>query len=103
MLKWNDIPNIYKGMATVVVATVFVLTYHDRFITEAEAMEQQNKAQAQLILLRVDNKEAEKRTLIRDMKKAIQENRTADADALKEDIQTLRDQIKGLCDQIEEC
>lgn len=102
-MTFKDIPVIYKSIGVVVAATVFVLTYHDRFITEAEAAELQKVQQAQLILLRVDNKEAEKRTLVREKAKAVEENKLAQAEKLEQDIQTLRDQIKGLCDQIEEC
>jgi hypothetical protein len=101
--KWDDIPALYKTIATVVVATVFVLTYHDQFVTLAEAMEQQTKASHQLIKLRVDNKETEKRTLIREKKKATRDGDMTEVAVLNEDIQTLRDQIKSLCDQIDDC
>ena len=94
---------MYKAGVVLVAVTVFVLGYHNQFITEAEAMERATKAQSQLILLRVDNKEAEKRTLIREKTKAIEQNKMAQAEKLEQDIQTLRDQIKGLCDQISEC
>ena len=60
---------MYKGGAALVLLTVFVLTYHDQFVTDAEAMEQQTRAQEQLIMLRVDNKETEKRSLIREKTK----------------------------------
>jgi hypothetical protein len=103
MMKWDDIPSMYKVVATVVTITVFVLTYHDQFVTDAEAMEQVNKSQAQLVLLRVDNKEAEKRALIREKARAIKANDIAEVERLEQDIQTLRDQIKGLCDQVEDC
>ena len=94
---------MYKAGVVLVAVTVFVLGYHNQFITEVEAMESATKAQSQLILLRVDNKEAEKRTLIREKTKAIEQNKMAQAEKLEQDIQTLRDQIKGLCDQISEC
>ena len=103
MMKWQDIPNMYKGAAAIVAVTAFGLNYHSKFITEAEAMEQQTKAQAQLIALRVDGKESEKRSLIRAKTKAVEANKTAEAEQIEQDIQTLRDQINSLCRQIEDC
>lgn len=103
MIKWDEIPKIYQAGAALVAIVVFVMTYHDRFVTEAEAMERDKQAQAQLVLLRVDNKEAEKRALIREKAKAVKAGDQAEAERIEQDIQTLRDQIKGLCDQVDDC
>jgi len=103
MVRWDDIPKIYQAGLAVVAITAFVLTYHNRFVTVAEAMELKNQQQEQLILLRVDNKEAEKRTLIREKAKAVAAERDAEAEKLEQDIRTLRDQIKGLCEEIKDC
>ena len=105
--KWEDIPKIYKGVVVIVAVTAFFITFHDQFVTESEAAEkskQERKANnEQIIMLRVDNKEAEKRTLVRDKAKAIDAGKKAEADTLQQDIETLRSQIKGLCDQIDSC
>ena len=103
MIKWQDIPDLYKYTVAVVTVSVLVLTYHDQFVTKAEAAETASKTEAQIKLMRVDNKEAEKRTLIREKGKAVKEGRAADAEMLEQDIQTLRDQIKSLCENIKEC
>lgn len=94
---------MWQAAAALVAATAFVLTYHNQFITEAEAEEQRVQTQSQLILLRVDNKESEKRTLIREKAKAVDSNDVAEAERLEQDIQTLREEIKRLCNQIKEC
>jgi replication fork clamp-binding protein CrfC len=103
MIKWQDIPDMYKAGAALVALTVFVLTYHNQFVTTAEAMEMKQQQQEQLILLRVDNKEAEKRALIRAKAKAVAAEKRAEAEQLEQDIQTLRDQIKGLCEEVKDC
>ena len=103
MVNWKVIPVAWQMVVAVVAATVFVLTYHDRFVTDAEAEEQQAQHQAQLILLRVDNKEAEKRTLIREKAKAVKADNAEEAERLEQDIKTLREEIERLCDQIKEC
>ena len=103
MITWQKIPDIYKAVVAVVLVTVFVLTYHDQFVTDAEAAEQQKQAQEQIKLLRVDGYETEKRTLVREKAKAVEFNKVAEAEKLEQDIQTLRDKIKGLCDQVEDC
>ena len=103
MIGWKEIPAMWQAAAALVAATVFVLTYHNQFITEAEAEEQNAQNQAQLILLRVDNKEAEKRTLIREKAKAVKSDDVEEAERLEQDIQTLREEIQRLCDQIKEC
>ena len=102
-MKFTDIPNIYKAVVAIIAATVFMVGYHDRFITIAEAAEQQQKARDEVRLLRVDGYETEKRALVREKSKAVKDNNTADAETLEQDIQTLRDKIKGLCDQLEDC
>lgn len=94
---------MYKAGAALVALTVFVLTYHNQFVTTAEAMEMKQQQQEQLILLRVDNKEAEKRALIRAKAKAVAAEKRAEAEQLEQDIQTLRDQIKGLCEEVKDC
>ena len=102
-MKLDEIPKIYQAGAAIVALTVFVLTYHNRFVTTAEAMELKQQQQEQLILLRVDNKEAEKRSLIREKSKAVAADKPAEAERLEQDIQTLRDQIKGLCEEVKDC
>ena len=103
MINWDEIPTMYKFGAVVATATLAMFTYHTRFVTHAEAEQQQSKQQAQLILLRVDNKEAEKRVLIREKAKAMERAKIAEAEKIEQDLQTLRDQIKSLCDQVNEC
>lgn len=94
---------MYKAAGVVVAMTVFVLTYHDQFVTDAEAAEQESRAQNQIKLLRVDGYETEKRVLIREKSKAVELNKVAEAETLEQDIQTLRDKIKGLCDKLDDC
>jgi phage host-nuclease inhibitor protein Gam len=102
-MNWKEIPAMWQAAGALVAATVFVLTYHNQFVTQAEAEEKDERHQAQLILLRVDNKEAEKRTLIREKAEAVEQNDAAKAERLEQDIKTLREEIQRLCDQIEEC
>ena len=102
-MNWKDIPDMYKFGVVVVAATVFVLTYHGQFITQAEAAEQQAKIVDVLISMRVDSKEEQKEMKIDQKAKAIKENDLAEAEKLEQEIQTLRDQIKSLCDQISDC
>ena len=102
-MKLTDISNSYKAAATIVVATVFMVTFHAQFVTETEAAEQQSKAQDEIRLLRVDGFETEKRALIREKSKAVEANKIADAETLEQQIQTIRDKIKSLCDQLDDC
>lgn len=102
-MNFKDIPSTYKAVVVIIAATVFILTYHDQFITNAEAMEQQNKARDEVSYLRVDGYETEKRALIREKKKAVKAGNIADAEGLEQDIQTLRDKIKSLCNQLDNC
>ena len=103
MINWKNIPKIYKGGVAIVAFTVFILGYHDQFVTQAEAAERQQQARDEIRYLRVDNLEIKKDALIREKVKAVEFNKIADAEKLEQDIQTLRDKIKGLCDQLDEC
>ena len=102
-MKLSEIDNTYKAVAGIVLATVFMITFHDQYITESEAMEQQVAAQAQLIMLRVDNKESEKRTLIREKARAMKAGEMGEVSRLTEDIKTLREQVTSLCLQVPDC
>jgi len=103
MVNWKDIPDLYKGGVVLVALTVFVLTYHDRFITEAEAMEQQQKNDQQIKVLIVLNFEDKLTQRIKEKVKAVEAGDMAEAERLEQDIQTIRDRIKSLCENLEEC
>ena len=103
MLKFEDIPKIYKAAVVLVVATVFIIGYHDQFLTVVEAAEQQKQSKDEIRLLRVDGYETEKRQLVREKAEAVEQKKPAKAEILEQDIQTLRDKIKSLCDQLEDC
>ena len=103
MKTWQDIPNAYKAVGTIVVATVFMLTYHDQFITDAEAMEQQKKNDAQIQFLLVLGYEREKTILIKEKVLYLERDNKPEVARVNEEIQTLRDKIKGICDQIKDC
>ena len=103
MMNWKDIPAYYKLIATAVAATVFVLGYHSQFITKAEAAETQQEVVNVLTAMRVDAKEEKKERKIEEKAEAVASGDTAKAEKLEQEIQTLRDQIKGLCDQIDDC
>jgi len=97
----DKIPGYYQAGVILVGLVVFVLTYHDQFITNVEAMEQQKLARDEVRLLRVDGYETEKRGLIKEKKEAIKNNDAAEAEAIEQDIQTLRDKIKNLCGKLD--
>lgn len=99
----KKVPDIYKFALVVIAATVFVLTYHDKFVTIAQAAESKRVVDEQMLLMRVDSKEKEKRVLIREKAKAVKIKDVADAEIIEQDIQTLRDQIKKLCSQTDKC
>jgi len=103
MLKFEDIPKIYKAAVVLVIVTVFVIGYHDQFLTVVEAAEQQKQSKDEIRLLRVDGYETEKRQLVREKAEAVEQKKPAKAEILEQDIQTLRDKIKSLCDQLEDC
>jgi hypothetical protein len=102
-MKLDDIPKLYKGIAAVVAGTIFMLTYHNQFVTVAEAMEQQTKNDKQITYLIVLNMETKKEALIEQKVKAIEVNNPALTEKLEQQIQTLRDKIEGLCDNLDSC
>ena len=101
--RLKSIPAMYQVVLAVVAATVFVLTYHDQFVTTVQAAEIQSQNQSQIKLLRIDGYETEKRALVRAKAKAVSGGKTAEAEILEQDIQTLRDKIKSLCDKLDDC
>jgi hypothetical protein len=101
--KWEQLHGLYKIIAAVVIGTLIAASYHDRFVTHAQAAEQQRKARDEITLMRVDNKKAELRTLIEDKADAQEEGKVAKVSRLEGNIQTLRDDIKSLCDQVAGC
>jgi hypothetical protein len=103
MIKWKEIPDMYKFAVAVVLATVFVLTYHNQFMTVEAAEKAEEKHDAKITLLIVTLKESEKRTRIGELAKAKEAGDIAEAERIDQDIQTLRDEIISLCDQIDEC
>lgn len=100
---WKDIPDMYKYAAAIVAATVFVLTYHDQFVTEVEAAERDQQVVDQLVLIRVDMKQEKLDRKIGEKSKAVEVSDTAEAEKIEQEIRNLREQIKSLCDQVEDC
>jgi len=103
MITWKDIPDMYKAGVALVGLTVFMLSYHNQFITEAEAAEQQGQVVQQLIAIRVEGKEEKKERKIEEKAKAVAEQNVVEAEKLQQEIETLQHQINSLCNQIDDC
>lgn len=99
MIKWGDIPDIVKAIVVVGGFLVWAVTYHDQFVTTSQAAEQQLNNEQQIGALLVVGLESEKRALIKEKARAIERQDAAEADKAEQDIQTLRDRIKGVCER----
>lgn len=114
MVTLKDIPDMYKAGAVLVILVIGGMTYHDKFAIaedvskqyqtmQVQMVEQQvattNQIQYMLVLSMEDKKELK----INAKAKAVADNNTVDAEKLEQEIQTLRDRIKGLCDQLDDC
>jgi len=100
-MKWQDIPDVVKGIVVVGGFLVWAITYHDQFMTVTQAAEQQLSTEQQISGLLVVGLEAEKRALIKEKAKAIEAGDAAESDKVEQNIQTLRDRIKGVCERNE--
>lgn len=113
-MKWTNIPDVYKGAVALVFLTIGGYTYHEKFITNAEASEEFTKVRSQMVqqqvattnqiqYLLVLNMESNRDILIKEKAAAVAAGDTAEAEKLGQNIQSLRDRIKGLCDQLSDC
>ena len=114
MLKWTDIPGMYKGAAVIIVAVLSVVAYLGNYVTHVQADEQNQKvekrldkqqayAQSRFQYILVLSFQKEKLAVIEKKAQAVADNNAAEAEKLEQEIQTIRDSIKGLCDQLDDC